>query len=178
MDILQRVELFSPDLIAGRVAELADEINRDYAGREPLMVCVLKGAYMFFADLTRRITLPLEIDFLRVSSYGRSDASSGSIRFLDDMHIPLAGRDVILVDDIVDSGLTMDFLRREISARDVNSLRIAALIDKFERREIDLRVDYAGFRLNEGYVVGYGLDFAERGRELPAIYALRRQDQA
>ncbi|MDL2280030.1 hypoxanthine phosphoribosyltransferase [Desulfovibrio sp. OttesenSCG-928-G11] len=165
-------ELYSAAQIAARVRELAERINRDYAGKNLVVLCILKGAVIFFADLLRHLDNRPEVDFLRVSSYGNADASSGSVQLIKDAEISLKGRDVLLVEDIVDSGLTMSFLVRELQKREVNSLRIAALIDKFERRKVDLLVDYPGFTLNKGFLVGYGLDFAEKYRELPAVYEL------
>lgn len=170
-------ELYSAEAIAERVRELADQINLDYAGKPLVMICVLKGAFMFFSDLVKRITVQPRIDFVRVSSYGASDASSGTVRFSKDVETPLQGADVLLVEDVVDSGVTMDFLVRELRARGANSLRIAALVDKLERREVQVHVDYPGFSLNAGFIVGYGLDYAERFRELPAVYVIEPEEE-
>lgn len=166
------VEVFSAEQIADRVAALAGQISADYTGKNLVMVCILKGAFMFFADLTRRVTCKPEVDFIRVASYGNKDSSCGTVKLVKDTEIDLRDRDVLLVEDIVDSGLTMRFLVNEFQRRQVKSLRIAALIDKFERREADLTVNYPGFTLNKGFLVGYGLDFAEKYRELPAVYAI------
>ncbi|MDL2207957.1 hypoxanthine phosphoribosyltransferase [Desulfovibrio sp. OttesenSCG-928-M14] len=166
------VEVYSAEQITARVKELAGLINREYEGKNPVMICILKGAFMFFADLTRHITCKPEMDFLRVASYGNTDTSSGTVKLIKDVEISLRDRHVLLVEDIVDSGLTMRFLVDELRRREVKSLRIAALIDKFERREVELTVDYPGFTLDKGFLVGYGLDFAEKYRELPAVYSI------
>ncbi|MDR0339019.1 MAG: hypoxanthine phosphoribosyltransferase [Desulfovibrio sp.] len=169
-------EFFSEAQIRARVKELGRQISLDYQGKPLVMVCVLKGAFIFFSDLVRQVDLELEVDFLRVSSYGAGDTSSGEVRFSKDVEIDLRAKDVLLVDDIVDSGLTMDRLRREILTRGVNSLRIAALIDKFERREKEVSVDYAGFSVSDGFFVGYGLDYAERHRQKASVCVLVQKD--
>jgi hypoxanthine phosphoribosyltransferase len=163
-------ELYSAEEIAQRVGDIADRINRDYAGGSLVMICVLKGAFMFFSDLIRRVTVGPVLDFVRLASYGDNDVSSGTVHFSKDVEISVLGKDVLVVEDVVDSGITMDFLLRQLRARGANSLRIAALVDKFERREVEVHVDYAGFTLSSGFIVGYGLDHAERFRELPAVY--------
>jgi hypoxanthine phosphoribosyltransferase len=134
------------------------------------MVCVLKGAFMFFSDLVRRITVDPEIDFVRTASYGDSSLSSGNVYLTKDVEISVAGKHVLLVEDVVDSGLTADFLLRLMAARGAKSLRLAVLIDKKERREVDVPIDFSGFTLASGFIVGYGLDYAEQFRGLPAIY--------
>ena len=164
--------LITVEQIEQRVRELADQINAFYAGRPLVLVCVLKGAFMFFSDLLKHVTVGPEIDFVRLASYGRNAVSSGVISFSKDVEISLEGKDVVLVEDIVDSGRTMDFLMRQMRARGASSLRLAALVDKLERREVDVQVDFAGFSLSSGFIVGYGLDYAERYRELPAIYTV------
>lgn len=165
-------ELYPAELIDERVRALASRINEDYRGKDLVVVCVLKGAFMFFADLVRRLDVEPVMDFVRVASYGKSDTSSGTVSFTKDVELPLEGKDVLIVEDIVDSGVTMDFLLREIRSRGVKSLRVAALVDKVERREVDLSVDYAGFTIDSGFIVGYGLDYAERYRELPGIFVV------
>ena len=170
MRIKELVPMFTAEQIDRRIRELADRINETYAGRQLVLVCVLKGAFMFFSDLVKHVTVSPEIDFVRLASYGRSDVSSGNISFSKDVELPLAGKDVVLVEDIVDSGRTMDFLLRQMKARGAASLRVAALVDKTERREVSVHVDFAGFSVSSGFIVGYGLDYAERCRELPAIY--------
>ena len=170
MRIKELVPMFTAEQIDRRIRELAGQINELYAGRQLVLVCVLKGAFMFFSDLVKHVTVSPEIDFVRLASYGRSDVSSGNISFSKDVELPLAGKDVILVEDIVDSGRTMDFLLRQMRARGAASLRVAALVDKTERREVDVHVDFVGFSVPSGFIVGYGLDYAEHCRELPAIY--------
>lgn len=164
--------VYSAEDIAARVKSVAAEINALYrTAEEPLvMVCVLKGAFMFFADLVKRIEVHPEIDFVRLASYGRHSASGGAITFGKDVDISLTGKHVLVVEDVIDSGLTMDFLLKQFKARGAKSLRLAVLIDKQERREVDVQADFTGFVLHEGFIVGYGLDYAERYRELPAIY--------
>lgn len=168
-------QLYSAESIAERVEALAAQVNADYQGKSLVVVCVLKGAFIFFADLVRRLTVSPVVDFVRLASYGQNDSSSGTIAFTKDVDLDLAGRDVLIVEDIVDSGVTMAFLVREMRQRGVSSLRIAALVDKYERREVDVPVDYAGFRLTSGFIVGYGLDYAERYRELPGIYTVETE---
>ncbi|MDR2489539.1 MAG: hypoxanthine phosphoribosyltransferase [Desulfovibrio sp.] len=161
--------LFTVEQIDRRVRELAGQINALYTGRQLVLICVLKGAFMFFSDLVKYVTVSVELDFVRLASYGGSSFSSG-VTFSKDVEISLAGKDVVLVEDIVDSGHTMDFLLRRMKAYGANSLRVAALVDKVERREVPVQLDFVAFPLLSGFIVGYGLDYAERYRELPAIY--------
>ena len=164
--------LYSPEAIAGRVRELAGEINTLYAGKPLVMVCVLKGAFMFFSDLLKLITVQPEIDFVRVASYRGGMSSTRNISFTKDVEISLEGKHVILVEDVVDTGHTVEFLVRQMAARGTASLRLAALVDKRDRREVPVQVDFPGFCLGEGFIVGYGLDYAEHHRELPAVYVV------
>jgi hypoxanthine phosphoribosyltransferase len=168
----------SPDLgeivvdaasLQARVAELGAMITADYAGRAPLLIGVLKGAAMFMGDLARAIALPLEIDFMAVSSYGNATRTSGVVRIVKDLDIDLTGRDVLIVEDIVDSGLTLSYLRRTLAARGAASLEVCALLvrEGLQKTEEDLR--YVGFRIPPKFVVGYGLDFAEKYRNLPYV---------
>ncbi|MGN6189949.1 MAG: hypoxanthine phosphoribosyltransferase [Conexibacter sp.] len=165
--------LVQPDDLQHRVRELGAEITRDYAGREPLLVCVLKGAVFFLSDLMRAIELPCEVDFMAVASYGSATQSSGVVRILKDLDAVIAGRDVIIVEDIVDSGLTLQYLLRNLKARDPASLAVCALLTKPERLEVDLSPRYVGFEIPNRFAVGYGLDHAERYRNLPYVAALR-----
>ena len=158
--------------VQARVAELAAEISADYEGRDLLLVGVLKGAVFFMADLMRRLTVPCEIDFMAISSYGAATDSSGVVRILKDLDVNIAGRDVLVVEDIIDSGLTLSYLMRNLKARRPGSLEICALLTKPERREIDVPVRYVGFEIPNKFVIGYGLDFAERYRNLPYIGVL------
>lgn len=163
--------LFSKEQIDKRVKELAFEINKRYAGQPLVVICVLKGAVIFFADLVRYINVRPELDFVRLASYG-SGTNAGTISFTKDLEISLQGKHVIVVEDIVDTGHTMQFLFRQLEARKAKSIALCALIDKYERRTVDITVDFSGFKVNEGFIVGYGLDYAEKYRELPDIRIL------
>ena len=155
-----------------RIAALGDELSRDYAGREPLLVGVLKGAVFFMADLVRRITVPCEIDFMAVSSYGSGTDSSGVVRILKDLDANIEGRHVLIVEDIVDSGLTLSYLVRNLQARRPASLEVCALLTKPERRKTDITCRYVGFEIPNRFAIGYGLDYGERYRSLPYVAAL------
>lgn len=163
--------VYTPGQIAARVRELARAIDAVY-GQEPLVVvCVLKGGIMFFSDLVRSLKNPnLELDFVRLSSYNTDSFSSNHVIFSKDVEIDIHGKHVLIVEDIVDSGHTMSFLLGQLRARKARSLRLATLVDKGERRELDVTVDFAGFRLERGFIVGYGLDYAEKYRTLPGIF--------
>jgi hypoxanthine phosphoribosyltransferase len=155
--------------LQARVRELAAEISRDYAGRELLLLGVLKGAVFFLADLVRQLDLPCELDFMAVSSYGSSTDSSGVVRILKDLDAPIEGKDVLIVEDIVDSGLTLNYMLRNLRGRDPRSLEVCALLVKPERAKIDLSIRYVGFEIPNRYVVGYGLDLDQRYRNLPYV---------
>jgi hypoxanthine phosphoribosyltransferase len=160
------------DELQERVRELAAEITRDYAGREVLLLGVLKGAVFFVADLMRQVELPCELDFMAVSSYGSLTDSSGVVRILKDLDAPIEGKDVLIVEDIVDSGLTLNYLLRNLRGRDPRSLEVCALLVKPGRRKIDLPIRYVGFEIPNRYVVGYGLDLDQRYRNLPYVAAV------
>ena len=164
--------LIDRDALQRRIVELGEEISADYAGRDLLLVGVLKGAVFFMADLMRGLTIPCEIDFMAISSYGASTDSSGVVRILKDLDLNIEGRDVLVVEDIIDSGLTLSYLMRNLEAREPASLEICALLTKPERREIDVPVRYVGFEIPNRFVIGYGLDFAERYRNLPYVGVL------
>jgi hypoxanthine phosphoribosyltransferase len=164
--------LIDEDRLGARIAELGEEISADYAGRDLLLIGVLKGAVFFMSDLMRRLTVPCEIDFMAISSYGASTDSSGVVRILKDLDINIQGRHVLVVEDIIDSGLTLSYLVRNLEAREPASLDICALLTKPERREIDVQVRYVGFEIPNRFVIGYGLDFAERYRNLPYVAVL------
>jgi hypoxanthine phosphoribosyltransferase len=164
--------LLDESTLQQRVAALGTEISADYEGREVLLVGVLKGAVFFMADLMRQLSIPCEIDFMAISSYGAATDSSGVVRILKDLDANIAGRDVLVVEDIIDSGLTLSYLMRTLRARRPASLEICALLTKPERREIDVPVRYVGFEIPNRFVIGYGLDFAERYRNLPYIGVL------
>jgi len=159
-----------------RVTELAAEISADYEGRELLLVAILKGALPFLADLMRRLTVPCQVDFMAVSSYGSSTDSSGVVRILKDLDGPIAGREVLIVEDIIDSGLTLHYLMKTLRARDPASLEVCALLTKPERRRVDLPTRYVGFEIPNRFAIGYGLDFEERFRNLTYVAALRQED--
>jgi hypoxanthine phosphoribosyltransferase len=164
--------LIDEPTLQARIAELGTEISADYAGRDLLMVGVLKGAVFFMADLMRELTVTCEIDFMAISSYGAATDSSGVVRILKDLDINIAGRDVLVVEDIIDSGLTLSYLMRNLRARRPASLEICALLTKPDRRRIDVPVRYVGFEIPNRFVIGYGLDFGERYRNLPFVAVL------
>ena len=167
-----REVLIDPERLNARIAELGDEVSSDYEGRDLLLIGVLKGAVFFMADLMRRLTVPCEIDFMAISSYAGATESSGVVRILKDLDINIEGRDVLVVEDIIDSGLTLSYLMRNLEAREPASLEICALLTKPARREIDVTVRYVGFEIPNRFVVGYGLDFEERYRNLPYVGVL------
>ena len=160
------------DDLQHRVRELGAEITRDYDGRDLLLVGVLKGAVFFLADLMRHIEIPCEVDFMAVASYGSATESSGVVRILKDLDTPIEGRDVLIVEDIVDSGLTLQYLMRSLEARGPASLEVCALLTKPTRRKVDLPARYIGFEIPDRFAIGYGLDHAERFRNLPYVAAL------
>jgi len=170
--ICEKKVLLSRETIQNRVKELADRISTDYAGKEPLLIGVLKGVIFFLADLMREIRISSELDFIRAASYGSEMTSSGKIKLTKDVEIPLRGKHVIVVEDIVDSGLTLSHVIRNLERRGVESLRVCALIDKLERRDLTVTIDYCGFQVKKGFLVGYGLDYNEKYRHLPEIYEL------
>ena len=164
--------VISKAAIERRVKELGKAITRDYAEGELVIVGVLNGAFIFAADLVREIDLPLVVDFVRVASYGANTSSSGKLNFTKDIELPIAGKDVLLVEDIVDTGQTISYLKKFLAAKGARSVKICALLDKKERREIDVALEYIGFTVEAGFVVGYGLDCAEQYRNLPEVYRL------
>jgi hypoxanthine phosphoribosyltransferase len=165
--------LIDEERLHARVAELGEEISADYAGKDLLLIGVLKGAVFFMADLMRHLRVPCEIDFMAISSYGASTDSSGVVRILKDLDINIEGRDVLVVEDIIDSGLTLSYLVRNLESREPASLDVCALLTKPARREIEVDVRYVGFEIPNEFVIGYGLDFAERYRNLPYVGTLR-----
>ena len=160
--------LLSEEAIQKRVKELGEEITRDYADKKPVVICMLKGAVYFFADLTKNIKLPLMLDFARLSSY-RNGTTSGQMELIYDITAEIEGRDVILVEDIVDSGKTLAYFIELLKKRHPASVKVCAFLDKKERREVDIKADYVGFDIPCGFVIGYGLDYAERYREFPFL---------
>lgn len=164
--------LFAEGEVRRRVNRMAREISRDFAGREVLLVGVLKGAFIFLSDLSRRLAFPVKVDFIRLASYGGGTESSGKVRITKDLEISPRGRDVLVVDDIVDTGVTLEYLFRRLKARRPRSLKSVVLLDKPSRRKVPFRPDYAGFTIPDRFVVGYGLDFKEEYRNLRGIYVL------
>ncbi len=168
--------LVQPDQLKERVRALGVQISADYEGRDLLLVGVLKGATFFLADLMRNITAPCELDFMALASYGSQTDSSGVVRILKDLDAPIEGRDVLIVEDIVDSGLTLQYLLRNLGARDPASLEVCSLLTKPERRKADVPIKYVGFEIPNRFAIGYGLDHAERWRNLPYVASLLRPE--
>ena len=164
--------LVQADDLRHRVSQLGEEISRDYADKDLLLIGVLKGAVFFLADLMREIEAPCEVDFMAVASYGSATESSGVVRILKDLDTPIEGRDVLIVEDIVDSGLTLQYLLRTLEARGPASLEVCALLTKPERRQVETPARYVGFEIPDKFAIGYGLDYAERYRNLPYVAAL------
>lgn len=165
--------LFSEEVLAKRIKELADEISRDYKGKDLLVVGILKGSVIFAAELIKNISTPCEIDFMAVSSYGNSTETSGIVRILKDLDNSIEGKDILIVEDIVDTGVTLAYLLKYLKARKANSIEIVALLNKPARRTSDLDVKYIGFEVPDGFIVGYGIDYAEKYRNLPFIGILK-----
>jgi hypoxanthine phosphoribosyltransferase len=170
---LKREVLIPEAAIRKRIKEIADQISSDYQGTEPILIGILKGSIIFMADLMRAIRIPVQMDFMRAASYGSETQSSGTVRVTKDIELPIQGKPVILIEDIVDSGLTLAYIKELLEGRGAASLKICALIDKSERRERDISVDYCGFQVQEGFLVGYGLDCNEEYRNLPEICVLK-----
>lgn len=164
--------LFSQKAIQEITKRLAEELIREYRDKNPVFVGVLKGSFIFFADLIRELKLPLEIDFIRVASYGRDTVSSGKVSILKDVELPIKGRHVLIVEDIVDTGITLKVIYNHLKEKKPASIKICALIDKRERKKIEIDLDFVGFVVEKGFIVGYGLDYDERYRYLPEIYTL------
>lgn len=161
--------LITTDEIQKRIAELGADIARDYTGKNPLMIGVLKGACTFLSDLMRAADIELGVEFMAISSYGAAMRTSGEVRILKDLDVAIEGRHILVVEDIVDTGLTLSYLLANLKSRGAASVKLAALLDKYERREKEVPIDYLGFKIPDKFVVGYGLDFAERYRNLPYI---------
>jgi hypoxanthine phosphoribosyltransferase len=165
--------MLSEEVIRTRVKELGAQITKDYKNKDLILVGVLKGANVFMSDLMRTVEMPIEIDFISVSSYGSSTESSGVVRILKDLDTLIEGKDVIIVEDIVDSGLTLNYLKSNFESRRPNSIKICSLLDKPERRKAEITIDYMGFSIPDEFIVGYGIDYAEGYRNLPYIASLR-----
>ncbi|MFC5452634.1 hypoxanthine phosphoribosyltransferase [Paenibacillus aestuarii] len=165
--------LFSEEQIQNKIKELGDQLSTEYEGKNPLVICVLKGAFIFMADLVKQIKVPLEIDFMAVSSYGASTKSSGVVKIIKDLDVPVEGRHILIVEDIIDSGLTLTYLIDVLERRNAKSISVVALFNKPARRTVELEPDYTGYELPDEFVVGYGLDYAEKYRNLPFIGILK-----
>ena len=168
--------LISEEQIRDRIQELGRQITRDYAGVNPLLIGVLKGACFFLSDLMRAVDTRLSIEFMAISSYGSSTRTSGEVRIMKDLDVPIEGRHILVVEDIVDTGLTLSYLLANLKSRGAATVKLAALLDKFERRQKEVTIDYLGFKIPDEFVVGYGLDFAERYRNLPYIGVLKNPE--
>ena len=164
--------LFSKQEIAETVDRLAEEISADYANKKLVLIGVLKGAFVFLADLVRHLTIPAQIEFIRIASYGSKKESSGEIIATKDVETPLEGRDVLVIEDIVDTGLSLQFLIDHLRSKKPASVKVCALVDKRSRREVAVRVDYTGLMMDDGFIVGYGIDFNEQYRALPEIFVV------
>ena len=170
---MEKTLLISRKTIHEKVKELAGRLSSDYKETEPVFIGILNGAVFFFADIVREVNLPVKIDFIRAVSYGSGMESSGKIQLTKDVEISVKGKPVILVEDIVDTGLTISHIVKNLEAKHPESIKICALINKLERRKVAVQVDYFGFQINEGFIVGYGLDYDEKYRQLPDIYSLK-----
>lgn len=168
----QLTEILSPDVIKARVQELGKEISRDYKGRPLVLIGILKGAFIFLADLCRALDVNTEIDFVRLYSYGSGMESEGKVSITKDIELDISGKDVIVVEDIVDTGYTLEYLTEVLKLHKPASVKICCLIDKKERRKVDVQVDYVGFDVQKGFLVGYGLDYNEQYRHLQGIHNL------
>jgi hypoxanthine phosphoribosyltransferase len=167
---LDRLEvLIDRDSLHRRVAELADEVNQAYTGQIPLLIGLLKGSFVLLADLVRRLTIDYEVDFMSITGYGNMTEHSGAVRLLKDLNVNIDGRSVLIVEDIIDSGMTIDYIRRMLLARNPASLEILTLLNKKKRRKVDVPIEYVGFDIDDVFVVGYGLDLAERYRGLDYV---------
>lgn len=175
--MLQDVEtiLFDKEVLAHRIQELGEEISKDFAGEEVLLVGILKGASVFLSDLVRKISLPAYIDFMVVSSYGNSAETSGVVRIIKDLDENIEGKNVIVVEDIIDTGLTLAYLNQNLLSRHPKSLKICTLLDKPTRREKEINIDYKGFEVPDEFIIGYGIDYAEKYRNLPFVGILKRE---
>jgi len=169
--------LLSQEQIASIVQGLADRISKDYSGKELVLVCILKGAFMFLSDLIRLLKIPVKIDFVRLASYGSGMESSGNIEITKDIEFPIEGKDVLIIEDIIDSGRTLQFLKDRLGLSNPRSVKICALLDKKARREVKIEADYLGIEVDDVFIVGYGIDFNENYRHLPEIYYVTPNDQ-
>jgi len=169
---LEKEILIPRETIQAKVKELANQISLDYKGREPILIGILNGVVFFFADLVMEMGIPSKIDFIRAASYGSGTSSSGTVKLTKDVEIPIQGKPVIIIEDIVDTGLTLKQIVKSLEEKEPESIKICALIDKLERRDEEIVIDYWGFQVKKGFLVGYGLDHDEQYRYLPDIYTL------
>ena len=167
--------LYSRELIQKRVQEIAGRLSADYAGRELIVIGILKGAFIFMADLIRAMTIPCKVDFVRVASYGAGQESAGKVVMTKDIETSIAGRDVLIVEDIIDTGLTLTYLVNWLKERNPNSIKVCVFLDKRKRRKVSFEADYVVFTMDDGFVVGYGLDFNEQARYLPEVYIIKQE---
>ncbi|MFZ1981133.1 MAG: hypoxanthine phosphoribosyltransferase [Smithella sp.] len=174
MEKISKEILFPRDVIQKRVRELAGQISKDYADRELIIIGILKGAFIFMADLIREISIPCRIDFTRLASYGEGSDSSGKVVMTKDIETSIKGKDILIVEDILDTGLTLQYLVGWLKERNPDSLKICVLLDKRKRRKVSFEADYVGFTIDDGFVVGYGLDFNEKYRFSPDIYVIKQ----
>ncbi len=165
--------LLSEEQISEKISQLAAQLDQDYAGKNPLFLGILKGSFIFMADLVRQVTLPCEVDFMAVSSYGNKSVTTGAVTITKDLTVDIEGRDVVIVEDILDSGLTLSYLVKYLANRKPKSIKICTLLDKPARRQAPIKANYSGFEIPDAFVVGYGLDFAEKYRNLPYIGILK-----
>jgi len=177
MDKRRLNRLLTAEEIISIVKNLADQISRDYAGKELILVCILKGAFMFLSDLIRHLRIPVKIDFVRLASYGAGMKSSGLVEISKDIEIPIEGKDVLIIEDIVDSGRTLQFLKERLALSNPRSIKICALLDKKARREVKVEADYLGKEIEDIFILGYGIDFNEDYRNLPEIYYVTPAEQ-
>jgi hypoxanthine phosphoribosyltransferase len=175
MEKMRKEILYSRDVIQKRVQEVARQISSDYNGRELIVIGILKGAFIFMADLIRALSIPCRIDFVRIASYGAGQESSGKVVMTKDIETSINGRDILIVEDIVDTGLTLTYLVNWLKERNPNSLKVCAFLDKRKRRKVPFEADYVGFTMDDGFVVGYGLDFNEQARFLPEVYIIKQE---
>ena len=167
--------LISKEQLQSKIQELAKEMDNAYKDSNPLFICILKGSLFFTADLLKAITIPCEMEFMSVSSYGSDTMSSGEVKLIKDLSVPIQDRDVIIIEDIIDTGNTLSYLKRLLQQRNPNSVKICTLLDKPERRKVDLKADYVGFVIPDEFVVGYGLDYNEKYRTYEEVYILKRE---
>ncbi|NLM50829.1 MAG: hypoxanthine phosphoribosyltransferase [Clostridiaceae bacterium] len=174
LEVIERI-LITREELQAKVKELAAQISKDYEGKELFLVSVLKGGFMFTADLMREITIPCEIDFMAVSSYGQGSKTSGVVKIVKDLDQSVEGKDILVVEDILDSGLTLSYLKQNLLARGAKSVKVCTILNKEERRKADIKADYLGFEIPDEFVVGYGLDYAEKYRNFPFVGVLKKE---